>query len=119
MSQLAIRDGQPGNWEEPDFFRVGLRPRGFKRMAGRSRVNREVHARMCVQRRLACTAGVSPAGVRVRGPVAWMAGRRETKYLKPIDKAIFGMVSESPGRNVSERTGGPESEGPRRPSPHP
>jgi hypothetical protein len=24
-----------------------------------------------------------------------MAGRRETKYLKPIDKAIHGMVSES------------------------
>jgi len=20
MSQLAARDGQPGNWEEPDFF---------------------------------------------------------------------------------------------------
>ena len=21
MSQLAVSDGQPGNWEEPDFFR--------------------------------------------------------------------------------------------------
>jgi hypothetical protein len=31
-----------------------------------------------------------------------MAGRRETNDLKPIDKAIFGMVSESPGRNASE-----------------
>jgi hypothetical protein len=39
-----------------------------------------------------------------------MAGRRETKYLKPIDKGIFGMVSESPGRNESERRGGLESE---------
>ena len=29
--------------------------------------------------------------------------------LKPIDKAIFGMVSESPGRNESERTGSLES----------
>ena len=28
--------------------------------------------------------------------------------LKPIDEAILGMVSESPGRNESERTGGPE-----------
>jgi hypothetical protein len=35
-----------------------------------------------------------------------MADRRETDDLKPIDKAIFGMVSESPGRNESERTGG-------------
>jgi hypothetical protein len=34
-----------------------------------------------------------------------MAGRRETDDLKPIDKAIFGMVSEPPGRNESERIG--------------
>ena len=26
--------------------------------------------------------------------------------MKPIDKAILRMVSESPGRNVSEPTGG-------------
>jgi hypothetical protein len=48
-----------------------------------------------------------------------MAGRRETEYLKPIDKASVRDVSESPGRNESERTGGPESENPRRSSPHP
>ncbi len=24
MSQLAVSDGQPGNWEEPDFFRRRL-----------------------------------------------------------------------------------------------
>ena len=30
----------------------------------------------------------------------------ETKWMKPIDKAILGMVSESPGRNVSKPTGG-------------
>ena len=33
----------------------------------------------CVQKRLMCSAGVSPAGVRARSPVAWMAGRRETE----------------------------------------
>ena len=48
-----------------------------------------------------------------------MAGRRETEYLKPIDKASVRDVSESPGRNESERTGGPESENPWRPSPQP
>ena len=48
-----------------------------------------------------------------------MAGRRETEYLKPIDKASVRDVSESPGRNESERTGGPESDNPRRPSPQP
>jgi hypothetical protein len=93
--------------------------RGVKFMADRSRMNREVHVRLCVQLRLVCSAGVSPARVRIRSPVAWMAGRRETKYLKPIDKASVRDVSESPGRNESERTGGPESDNPRRPSPHP
>jgi len=88
-------------------------------MAGRSRVNREIHARMCVQQRLVCSVGVSPAGVRIRSSVTWMAGMRETEYLKPIDKAILGVVSELPGRNESERTGGPESEKPLRSSPHP
>ena len=37
-----------------------------------------------------------------------MAGSRETEGLKPIDKAIFGIVSESPGRNASEHIGGLE-----------
>ena len=39
-------------------------------------------------------------------PVAWVACVEETKRMKPTDKAILGMVSESPGRNVSEPTGG-------------
>jgi len=52
-------------------------------------MTREVHVRLCVQQRLACSVGVSPARVRIRNPVAWMVGKRETKYLKPIDKAIF------------------------------
>ena len=61
-------------------------------------MNREVHVRLCVQLRLACSAGVSPAGVRVRSPVAWMADWRETEGLKPIDKAIL---------RGSERVAGP------------
>ena len=28
--------------------------------------------------------------------------------MKPTDKAVLGMVSESPGRNESEPTGGPD-----------
>jgi hypothetical protein len=52
---------------------------------------REAHARLCVQRRLACSAGVSPAGAGARSPVARIAGRRETEFLKPIDKTILGM----------------------------
>jgi hypothetical protein len=41
-----------------------------------------------------------------RNPVAWVAFAEETKRMKPTDKAILGMVSESPGRNVSEPRGG-------------
>ena len=47
MSQLAASDGQPGNWEEPDFFLRRLETARFQEKAGRSRVNREVHARIC------------------------------------------------------------------------
>jgi hypothetical protein len=43
---------------------------------------------------------------RSQNPVAWVAFAEETKRMKPTDKAILGMVSESPGRNESEPTGG-------------
>jgi hypothetical protein len=46
-----------------------------------------------------------------------MAGRKETEILKPIDKAIFRMVSKSPGRNASEPTGGLEKQNPKVESP--
>jgi len=38
-----------------------------------------------------------------------IAFAEETKRMKPIDKAIFGMVSDSSGRNESERIGGLET----------
>jgi hypothetical protein len=44
-----------------------------------------------------------PSRQEPRRLVAWIAGWRETETLKPIDKAIGRMVSESPGRNASER----------------
>ncbi|MDN3512121.1 MAG: hypothetical protein NG784_12580 [Candidatus Jettenia sp.] len=43
--------------------------------------------RLCVQGKLVCSEGVSPFRVKITSPVAWMAGREETKCLKPIDKA--------------------------------
>ena len=70
MSQLEERFSQPEYWEELISFYVGLKLKGFKRMAGRSRVSREVHARLCVQLRLVCSAGVRLARVRIRSPVA-------------------------------------------------
>ena len=60
---------------------------------GTSRMNREVQVRMCVQRKLACSAGGRPAGARVRSPVVWIAGWRETKILKPIDKISPGEIT--------------------------
>jgi hypothetical protein len=36
---------------------------------------------------------INPAGVRVRRPVVWIAGRRETKVLKPIDKISLGEIT--------------------------
>ena len=30
MSQLGVSDGQPGNWEEPDFFRRWLETARFQ-----------------------------------------------------------------------------------------
>ena len=52
-----------------------------------------LHVRVCVQRRLACSAGERPAGARVRSPVVWIAGWRETKTLKPIDNVSLGKTT--------------------------
>ena len=61
--------------------------------------------------------GVSPAGARVRSPVAWVTPVEETKLVKLIDKAVLGTVSELPGRNASEPIGGLVKIEFRRPSP--
>ena len=53
--------------------------------------------------------GDSPTGVEVRSLLAWVASVEETKRMKPTDKAIQGMVSESPGRNASEPKSGLET----------
>ena len=38
-------------------------------------------------------SGNKPIKVEVRRLVAWIAGGRESELLKPIDKAIHGMVA--------------------------
>jgi len=68
-------------------------------------VEREMRARpvivgeVCVQRRQTCSVGGSPTGATARRPVAWMAGRRETKALEPIDETIGRMGAS--GRAVT------------------
>ncbi len=79
----------------------------------------EVIGRECVQQRLACSVGVSPTGARVRSPVAWVTSVEETNLVKLTDKAVFGTVSELPGRNASEPISGLVKNRFRRPSPLP
>ena len=70
----------------------------------------------CVQSNADVFSGDSPAGARASSPIAWMAGRRVTDVLEPIDNPLARRVSECPGRNRSERTGSPETQKLRRPS---
>jgi len=69
-----------------------------------------------VQERLECSVGDRPTEAKVRSLVAWIAKRRETEFPKPIDKAIFRMVSKSSGRNESKRRFGLEKPKPQRSS---
>src|SRR5205807_3130726 len=84
---IGIWLGSTGNGRNPMFN--GRRQRSCD---GTSRMTRECQVRLCVQQRLACSAGDRPAGARVRRPVAWIAGWRETKTLKPIDKVSLGRL---------------------------
>src|SRR5271166_6607078 len=69
--------------------------------------------RLCVQRRLACSAGNRPAGAKVRSPVVWIAGWRETKTLKPIDNVSLGETTSrraviKVNANVASKVRSPE-----------
>ena len=71
------------------------------------------HVRLCVQRRLACSAGDRPAGAKVRSPVVWIAGWRETKTLKPIDNVSLGKTTSrravmKVNANVASKVRSPE-----------
>ena len=90
-------------------FPLGVR---LGRLLDGSRMSREVHVRLCDQEMQVWTVGDRPTEVKVRSLVAWIAGRREIEFPKPIDKAIFRMVSKSSGRNESERRCGLESDKP-------
>jgi hypothetical protein len=68
-----------------------------------------LQVRLCDQEMQVWTVGDRPTEVKVRSLVAWIAGRREIEFPKPIDKAIFRMVSKSSGRNESERGCGQRS----------
>jgi hypothetical protein len=56
----------------------------------------------CVQSKAGMFSGSQSHQGKSQSPVTWVAFVEETKRMKPTDKAIFRMVSKSPGRNVSE-----------------
>jgi hypothetical protein len=54
-----------------------------------------------------------PAGARVRRPVVWIAGWRETKTLKPIDNVSHGETTShravtTVNANVASKVNSPE-----------
>jgi hypothetical protein len=68
-----------------------------------------IFGNQCVQQRLACSVGISPTRAKVRSSVTWVASVEETKRDEADrQRHHFWMVSESPGRNVSEPTSGLE-----------
>src|SRR5712672_410360 len=102
---IVVERGSTGNGRSPI-----INGRRQPSLGGTSRMMREVHVRMCVQERLACSAGDKPAGAKVRRPVVRIAGWRETKTLKTIDEVSLRGDYESPGRNESKRRSGLESD---------
>ena len=57
-----------GSTGQPGGIPHDLQAVPVHRLDGGSRMSREVHVRLCVQERLACSAGDRPAGVEVRAP---------------------------------------------------
>jgi hypothetical protein len=86
---------------------------------GTSRMNREVHVRMCVQERLACSVGRQAYRGNSQKPRSLdsrVAGNQDSEaYRQGLPRGDH----ESPGRNESERECGLENEWIRGPSLHP
>ena len=73
----------------------------------------DVQARLCVQQRLACSVGDKPTEAKVRSLVAWIARRKETESLKPINRVILGMTANHWAVTISERKVASKVSGPR------
>ena len=82
----------------------------------KSRMNREVHVRLCVQLGWRIQRVISPSRIKDRSPLARVAVMEEMKLLKPTDKTSKGR-RELSGFNESESISGPENDKSKRPSP--
>ena len=97
------RSHDRGNWKQEDFDACDRQAVRLACLLDGSRLSREVHVRLCDQEMQVWTVGDRPTEVKVRSLVAWIAGRREIEFPKPIDKAIFRMVSKSSGRGAADK----------------
>ena len=115
-AEWPLDRGDSEGWSKPAwcvaYVGIGLNPH-----AGSGRLHAELHGawglkpyrgqpdvRKCVQKRLARSVGGESHRGRSQEPRSWTAGWRETEPLKPVDKPIGRMGSESLGRNERERT---------------
>ncbi len=64
---------------------------------------------VCVQKRQVCSAGVSPAMVKVRSHIAWMAGSEGNRYLEAHRQRHLKGDGELSGRSESKRIDGLEN----------
>src|SRR5437899_12143172 len=106
---LTSTDARPTSWIRSS----GAQSRQTFRWSNRRRSNSSSTVR---PEKTDVFSGSQPRRGKSQSPVTRVAGWRETETLKPTDQALERRVSESPGRNGSERTGGPEILEPRRPS---
>ena len=56
-----------------------------------------------------CSVGKETYRGKIQPLVARAAGGKETERSEPADKVHLGWMSESPGRNESERIGAPDT----------
>ncbi len=80
MSQLAQRAGSTASAGGAVFTDVGLPPRGGARMAGRSRMSREAHVRIC--------AGLEVKFLRSTRPAI---SRRQNQLRESLAQAGLGI----------------------------
>jgi hypothetical protein len=119
-TQHVVKDmeiGQPINSESVQKLQMALHAKMRASVTAWGLVREpdagDLPVRLCVQRRLVCSAGVRPAGATVRSPVVRIAGWRETKILKPIDEVSLGEITShravtTVNVDVASKMNGPE-----------
>src|SRR5262249_30265859 len=88
------------------FERRQLRPGARRRFDRRIGIGQRIRCGPVCPAKAGMFNGSQSHQGKSQSPVTWVASVEETKRMKPTDKAIDRMVSESPGHNISEPSGG-------------